>query len=427
MKDEIINSIVSLSRRNFLGRSLGMLGAASLMPLSYGCQNRSNHSGTDSLRWAQPLAQDYTVAYSRSGKRIDGPGIAVLSDGMLMVITPTKESDGWSCEVTRSADGGKNWSQPVAKMPYHNGPLFMHDDYLYLFAIANGTRGDIVLLRTKDGGINWSEPVTLFNGKFWNSTTSIVIRDNLIYWSVDNFDGGRGPCVVVGDMISDLMNPKSWRISNHVPFPGLPESLMHPQMQEGYPSQRMLEPAILNVNDRLRVLSAVKPPLQATTNLCAVFDVTDNGKDIEIKFTQFHPMPGGQVKFCIVYDEVSRLFWATVNLAVDGQDQFNLNDPKESRDGKSYPGAIGGNDRRFLMLQYSLDGLNWFPAGCVARAGRLSQSFMYPSHVIDSDDMLIVARSSFIGSDNRHDARAATFHRVHNFRKLAMNLKQDID
>ena len=78
-------------------------------------------------------------------------------------------------------------------------------------------------------------------------------------------------------------------------------------------------------------------------------------------------------------------------------------------------------------VKNQLDGLNWFPAGCVARAGRLGHSFMYASQVIDGNDMLIVARSSLMDSDNRHDARAATFHRVSNFRKLAMNLKQDID
>lgn len=78
------------------------------------------------------------------------------------------------------------------------------------------------------------------------------------------------------------------------------------------------------------------------------------------------------------------------------------------------------------MLKYPVDGLNWFPAGCVARAGTLSQSLIYPSQVIDGDDLAIIARSSVEGS-NRHDADYATFYRVRNFRGLAMNLRQDVE
>ncbi len=108
------------------------------------------------------------------------------------------------------------------------------------------------------------------------------------------------------------------------------------------------------------------------------------------------------------------------------QDRFPFKDPSERRGSGAYSGAIGGNDRRFLMLFYGIDGLNWFPAGCVARAGRLSQSFMYPSHIIDGNDLLVIARSSIAGQ-NRHDTDCATLHRVRNFRRLAMNLRQNID
>jgi hypothetical protein len=285
-----------------------------------------------------------------------------------------------------------------------------------------------MLLRSDDAGRTWSDPVTLFEGHFWNVQTGMAIHAGRLYWSVDDYvaTAKRGPRVVAGDLAADLMNPKSWRISNHVPFPGLPEALLNPNLTGSYPSQRMLEPNVLNVGGQLRVLAAVKPPLQATTNLAAVFDVTDDGRNIALSFAQFHPMPGGQVKFCIVWEEVSRMFWATLNLAVDGQDRFKFKDPAEQRGSGTYPGAIGGNDRRFLMLMYGLDGLNWFPAGCIARGGRLAQSFMYPSHIFDGDDLLVVARSSVSG-ENRHDADTCTFHRVRHFRRLAMNLRQDID
>ena len=73
------------------------------------------------------------------------------------------------------------------------------------------------------------------------------------------------------------------------------------------------------------------------------------------------------------------------------------------------------------MLLYGVDGLNWFPAGCVAQTGKISQSFMYARPVIDGNDLAIIARSS-VNAPNQHDADYATFHRVRDFRRLALQL-----
>ena len=97
------------------------------------------------------------------------------------------------------------------------------------------------------------------------------------------------------------------------------------------------------------------------------------------------------------------------------------------------------------MLQYSIDGLNWFQAGCVAMSRNPLESFHYSSQVIDEDDLLVLARSS-IGGDrkygdytwrtdhtegkaklpyNNHDSNMISLHRVKNFRSLALDLKPD--
>jgi hypothetical protein len=47
---------------------------------------------------------------------------------------------------------------------------------------------------------------------------------------------------------------------------------------------------------------------------------------------------------------------------------------------------------------------------------------MYPSAVIDGDDIALIARTSQSGR-NQHDADLCTFHRIRNFRTLAMDLR----
>ena len=72
--------------------------------------------------------------------------------------------------------------------------------------------------------------------------------------------------------------------------------------------------------------------------------------------------------------------------------------------------------------RHSIDCLNWFPAGCVARwRSSVHRSFMYPSAVIDGVDLVVVSRTSR-DSGNQHDADLCTVHRVRDFRNLAMDL-----
>jgi hypothetical protein len=246
----------------------------------------------------------------------------------------------------------------------------------------------------------------------------MVIRDNRLYWAIDDLAANpRGPCLVAGDLSDDPMNPQAWRISKPVPYFGVPKQLTNPKF--GSPRGLYLEPNVVEVQGRVRVMLTVKPNNQSTANLSAIFDGVDDGRSLELRFVQFYPMPGGQLKYCIIRDEKSQLFWATANFVVDSQGQFDF---YKALGDRYNGGSAGGNDRRLLMLMYSLDALNWFPAGCVAQAPDLTRSFMYACPVVDGDDLAIVARSNINGPTN-HDADYATFHRVRNFRSLALQLR----
>jgi hypothetical protein len=383
---------------------------------------------------AKPLAQDYRVVFHNPNPEfyVEGPGLVQLDDGTLVAVVPVVPREEWSKErratqsvthILRSSDGGQTWLK-ASDLPYYSAAPWTHGGALYLFVNKGGTKvrnDDLLLLKSTDGGKTWSEPVTLFTGHFWNCHTGMVQRDNKLYWATDDLALGnkRGPRVIAGDLSGEVMNPSAWRLSEPVPFPGVPEAMTNPQYEKL--SSQYLEPNVIDVRGRLRVLMTVKPKRQSTAGMCAVLDFEDKGGPIDLKFTQFHPMPGGQLNFCVVWDEQTKLFWATANLVVDGQGVFDWFRDGEKRGNVRYASGLGGNDRRFLMLQYSVDGLNWFQAGCVAQAGKISQSFMYARPVIDGDDLAIIARSS-IHAPNQHDADHATFHRVKNFRSLALKL-----
>jgi hypothetical protein len=388
---------------------------------------------TGGARSAAPLAQEYAVVWHNPDPEyyVEGSGLVRLDGGDFVAVVPVVPRAEWSeqrraehsrTRILRSGDGGRTWSL-LSELPYYSAVPWVHDGALYLFANKGGTtfrNDDLLLLRSGDGGSTWSAPLTLFEGHFWNCHTGMVLRDGRIYWATDDLSYGarRGPRVVCGDLSGDPLDARAWRLSNPVPFPGVPDALTNDRF--GAHRSQYLEPNVIDLYGQLRVLATVKPRRQSTTGLCAVFDLNDDGQTLDLRFTQFHPMPGGQLKFCVIWDEVSRLFWATVNLAADGQSVLDWWNAAEQR-GTFRGNAIGGNDRRFLMLMYGVDGLNWFQAGCVAQAGKVSQSFMYPRPVVDGSDLVILARTS-VNAPNQHDADYATFHRVPDFRRLALNL-----
>ncbi len=385
---------------------------------------------------AAPLAQEYTVVFRNPDPEyyVEGPGLMRFDDGSLLAVVPVVPREQWSEErrlahsvvhLLRSSDRGATW-EPLADLPYYSAAPWRDGDTLYLFAnkpgIGKKRNADLLLLRSDDRGRTWSAPVTLFTGNYWNCHTAMVQRDRRIYWAVDDLSLGkkRGPRLVAGDFAGDPMNPQSWRISEPLPFSGAPEALWNPKFAAQ--SDQWLEPNVIEVNGQLRVLMTVKLKRQATANLCAVLDATDTDGQLALKFIRFNSMPGGQLKFCVLRDDATKLFWLTSNLPVASEDTFGWSAAAEKEG--HFKSSAG--DRRTLMLSYGADGLNWFPAGCIAQAPKLSQSFMYARPMIDGDDLAIIARSS-IDAPNQHDADCATFHRVRDFRRLALGLHPQTD
>ena len=379
------------------------------------------------------LAQDYVIV-KRSPEDprviVSGGGLVKTPGGALLAVVQflPRHKAPYPNEIhrCRSEDGGETWAEIGEPLDWYEATPFVHDGAVYLMGHLPAERfrnKDIVLARSDDGGATWTKPVTLFDGPYWNTTTAMAERDGRLYRAVDRMDiPGRGLVVIAGNLSTGLLAPEHWRISEPVAYPGTPRELARglypPDPQRDIPPGMWLEPNVVNVNGSLRVLSRCNMDGKATSGVAAVSDITDDGDNLEVSFTQFHPFPGGQCKFSAIRDDVSGLFWTAVNIPTDSQDSFGRHAAWRER------GFLGGpgNERRLLILQYSLDALNWFQAGCVASWDSPLRGFQYASPLIDGDDLLLLVRTSENGP-NQHDADLMTFHCVRDFRSLALDLR----
>ena len=125
----------------------------------------------------------------------------------------------------------------------------------------------------------------------------------------------------------------------------------------------------------------------------------------------------GELLWAMDYDLPAGMYWMLGNLVTNSRDYLGWGERVEQA---RYRRAAG--ERRWLFLHHSIDCLRWFPAGCVARwSDDVHRSFMYPSAVVDGDDLVLLSRTSRDSRD-QHDADLCTIHRVRDFRSLAMDL-----
>lgn len=377
----------------------------------------------------QILAQDYTtLAESPDPKTTwaGTPTITRMKSGRIVAgyewfrRGDLKEEIPDQMEIQVSDDGGDSWRR-ASTVDMTWGTVFAVGDDLYSLGSRRKTR-DIIITASNDGGESWSDASTLFEGRHHTSATSIVEKNGYVYKAYETCPPtGRSTwksLVLAGQISKGLLDPRAWRMSNKVSFPPVPDVLTQRRysgiVEDRIPQDSFLEGGVVDVRGDMRVVLRTMIDSHSTGGIASVGRFEDDGKDIAYRFLQLYPMPGGQCKFHILYDETSDLFWTAVTVATN---------PWQDREPLRTAGFFGppGNERRILMLQYSLDALNWFHAGCVAMSKNPLESFSYTSNLILGDDFLILARTSQNGA-NQHDTNLITLHRVKRFRELTLDL-----
>lgn len=122
------------------------------------------------------------------------------------------------------------------------------------------------------------------------------------------------------------------------------------------------------------------------------------------------PLPGGQMKFHMLYDQPSRRYWLLSTQSTDStvrpermaKERYNLPD----------------NERRRLQLHFSANCVDWCFAGLVDAGQTELESRHYAAMCVRGDDLCIVSRSGDRESVSAHDCNLISFHTVHNFREL---------
>ena len=381
----------------------------------------------------QPLAQDFVVAAQVPDATryfFHDPNLTRLDDGTLLIAAPQwrrRRSDRERClRILSSDNGGQVWEE-LPTLPFEEGTPFVLDGQLLMFVQEKSHR-DFQIVRSDDGGRSWTPPRTVIEGPVWNISTAMVALADTVYWAMDhdlpNADHN-GKVMVRLDRRMSPLDPNAWSMSNVVDPPELPSALTQKLFPEGNRPQVSgwwthpfvwLEPNTVEVGGRIRVFTRCVIDQYATAHTAGVLDYDLQAH--RLSFTQFASWPGGQCKFFVIHDRPHAMYWMLGNLVTNSQDLLGW---RERMRETGYHGGPG-NERRWLFLHYSIDCLNWFPAGCVARwPSNVHRSFMYPSAVVDGEDLVVLSRTSRDASD-QHDADLCTIHRIRGFRHLAMDL-----
>ena len=411
------------------------------------------------VRAAEPLAQEYVVVHRvrdlddpEKAVCVGTPDIIQLPSGRLIASMelwlkrPTSGHEGGidypnHCKIKASDDGGKTWEQ-ISTNGISWGSLFYVKNALHMIGNDPHTR-DIRITRSPDEGATWAEPVVLYaDSRYHGSATPVHVKDGFIYRAFEDQKRGMASLVVAGDLSRDLLDPAAWRMSNKVEpprsTPSLSRNVSTMRSDQDPVPNSFLEGNVVEIRDKLYVLLRTRIDWQLTAGMTSVCELEDDGETMKYRFVQFYPMPGGQNKFKILRDEPSGLYWTCTAVVPD---PYQDPQPLAERGFHGDP----GNMRRILMLIYSIDGLNWFQAGCVAMSKNPLESFHYSSQIVVGDDLLVLCRSSIGGghgySDytwrtgraegkaklpyNNHDSNMITLHRVKDFRSLALDLKPD--
>lgn len=419
-------------------------------------------------RMIKPLADDYKVLYKTEDPQnvyVYDPSVAVCPNGRIIGCFSLGGRGASEVELVRdkgrgfiyiSDDNGQTWRHQ-ANFPMSHARAFVAGNKLYIL----GHRGRLyesalAVVASDDWGDSWTEAVDVTDGVGWHgSATNVWYKDKFVYMVMERRAGGEmtagwrvaelAPVLLRGDTTKDLTKRENWTLSSKMKYADVVDDkeidwFGAPFYAGFYPNpvERLrggmsfrpmgwLEGNVIQITDPKHYWYDPKGNtfhifLRAHTGLtnlaCVIKAVEQPDGTIETMFQKapsgkthlYVPLPGGQLKFSVVYDEQTSLYWLASNQSTDSMTKPHLL-PKDRV-------ALADNERRRLVLHFSKNMIDWCFAGVISIGPVESASRHYCQMVIKDGDLLIMSRSGDLEAKSAHDGNIATFHKVENFRDL---------
>ncbi len=411
----------------------------------------------------RPLAQEHVVVYeSPDPSRIYcyTPAVTRLDTGRLVATLdlggpgvqdlPEPKGQRGAKEIVQgkvftSDDRGRTWTHR-ADFPFFHATPFVAGKSLYVLGQAR----DLRIMRSDDNGVTWSPASKLTDGQFWTGHAhNTCYANGCVYIAMERYTRGRfgwheiAPVLLRGRVTADLTRTENWTFASELVFNQTVKKedldfIGIPFFNTGQVAPRRpmapigwLETNVVRFSDPdhqwhdpqgktfhlwmrahtggtgyaciAKVVEQGKTP--GTGAMTTMLEKVPSGKNV-----LYVPCPGGQMKFFVLHDEVTKFYWLLSTQATDSMmkpdrlpaDRFNL----------------PNNERQRLQLHFSKNMIDWCFAGIVAMGDSQQQARHYAGMAIDGDDLVVLSRSGDARAKSAHDGNLITFHRVKNFRSL---------
>ncbi len=394
------------------------------------------------------------------------PGVCILPSGRIIAtmdqggpgvpeLTGVKGYIGKSAvqgKIFLSDDGGETWSH-VADTPMQHARPFAAGNSVYVL----GHAGDLVIVRSDDDGQTWSDPVKLTEGQKWHQAPcNVHYAKNNVYLVMERqmYDDCRtwqvsvlAPVLMRASVQDDLTKRESWTFASEMccrdtvdldkcKYFGMPfytslktvtNVLCTEPAKRHFPPPGWLETNVVQFTDPRHIWYDPNGKTfhlwmrahTGGTNYAAILKVVENDDGSMTTMTEtlpsgdelvYVPCPGGEMKFHILYDAESALFWMVSTQPTDSmirpecleQDRYDL----------------PNNERQRLVLYFSRNCVDWCFAGLVDCGETQGQARHYASMAILKNDLIVLSRSGDKDALSAHNTNMITVHKVQGFRKL---------
>ncbi|NLB70086.1 MAG: exo-alpha-sialidase [Lentisphaerae bacterium] len=415
----------------------------------------------------RPLANDFvTVCESPSPATLFcyTPGLACTDDGRLIATMdfggpgqPSFEPQG---RIFISDDNGMQWCEK-GSFPFIHARPFIVGGVLYVIGhadtLVNGS-GDLMIMRSDDRGETWGTPVRLTHGQEWHqSACNVWFANECVYLVMELrvtrdihgwYPGELAPVLMRASVDADLLLAESWTFASILSFrdvipdierdPGI-DFFGVPFFASSYPSGITVAPGrdcapigwleanVVQFNDPAHIwhdpsgrtfhlwmrahtggtgYAAIAKVVEYDDGtMTTMLETVPSGKKI-----LFIPCPGGHMRFHVIFDKPSGLFWLLGTQATDSMTRPELLSANRYN--------LPNNERRRMHLYFSKNMVDWCFAGIVAEGASDLESRNYGSMVVKGNDLLILSRSGDKRAASPHNGNLITFHVLRDFRKL---------